>query len=112
MISKITSAQLTPDGDEVTVTGPMDFGPAEAGTDVLAIHFVLVSGKDFAHGHTQTNGGGAKWSKTVGVMGAFQAGEIVQAFGVAVLLAPPGGPPANTRAVQTLSWSEPVKITD
>ena len=39
--SKITSAQLTPDGDEVTVTGPMSFGDDEEGTDVLAIQFVL-----------------------------------------------------------------------
>ena len=112
MISKITSAQLTPDKDEITVTGPMTFGPAEAGTDVLAIHFVLVRGEDFAHGHTQTNGGGANWSKTVGVIGAFEDGDVVQAYGVAVLLAPLGGPPMHTRAVQTLSWTEPVKITD
>ena len=108
--SRIASAQLTPDADEVTVTGPMDFGADEAGTDVLSIHFVLLRGADFAHGTTVTNGGATKWSETVPVFGKFDAGDDVDGFGVAVLLSPKD-PDSAARIVQTITWSERVTIS-
>ena len=110
--SKITSAQLTPDGDEVTVTGPMSFSEDEAETDVLAVHFVLVRGEDFAHGTTVPNGAGSEWSETVGVFGSFQAGDTVQGFGVALMLAKLADSQIGTRAVQVVTWSDLVTIED
>ena len=107
--SRIALAQLAPGGDEVKVTGPMHFASGQPGTDVLSIHFVLVRGPDFAHGTTVVNAGDSSWSETVPVVGKLDVGDVVQGFGVAVLLSPEQAV-TRTRIVQTLTWCEGVTI--
>jgi hypothetical protein len=107
--SRIKSAQLIPGGKEVSVSGPMEFAPEQAGTDVLSITFVLVRGANFAHGIVVPDGAGAIWTKTVPVFGTFHVGDTVQAFGVAMLLSPEDVD-TPTRIVETLTWSEPLRI--
>ena len=57
-----------------------------------------------------TNGGATKWSETVPVFGKLDAGDVVDGFGVAVLLSPKD-PVSEARIVQTITWSERVTIS-
>ena len=115
--SQIDTARLDAQNDVINVVGPLVMdGPGVA----LDIHVTLLQGDAYAHGHgtdTRAGGGQGKWTAVAEVVGTFEVGKPVEAFGIVVVVAPDPqaatlAPPVRRRVHQMFTWSERVKLDE
>jgi hypothetical protein len=113
--SQIDTARLDAQKDVINIVGPLEMdGPGVA----LDIHVTLLQGDAYAHGHgtdTRAGSGQGTWTAAAEVVGTFEAGKPVEAFGIVVVVEPDPqaamlAPPHRRRVHQTFTWSERVKL--
>ena len=112
--SKFDAAELDGKGNLI-VSGPINFAEDEQGTTVVtSLNFVLVQGDVFVRGEGAARGGGS-WGGLAEAADELVAGEPAQGFGVALLVRRAQEATQEAAAqppvVQTLNWSETIKIT-
>ena len=112
--SRFDTAELDGSGT-LTVSGPINFAEDEQGTTVVtSLNFVLVQGDVFVRGEGAARGGGS-WGGLAEAADELVAGEPAQGFGVALLVRrvqeATQEAAAQPPVVQTLNWSETIKIT-
>ena len=99
--SQFTTALL--DAGTARVGGPFGFGPDEQKMVVASLNFVLVQGDQLVHGRGGAEGG--KWDGQATPAHSLKTGQLVQAFGIALLVK--HGPKP---AFQTFSWSDQLML--